>query len=105
LETWSRWYQSNYKFDGIENVDGIDCAKISSTISGIRKMSAQSQGMGDIKTSGPFTGTQTLIFAVKDGYLIKEFVTSWLTGTIEMPDQNMNFPVVMTIISTHEIVK
>jgi len=97
--------QANYKFEGIENIDGIDCAKISSTISGTRKMSTQSQGMGDIKTSGPFTGTQTLLFAVKEGYLIKESVTSKLTGTIEIPDQNMNFPVVMTITSTHEIVK
>lgn len=96
--------QANYKFEGVENVDGIDCAKISSTISGTRKMSTQSQGM-EIKTSGPFTGTQTLLFAVKDGYLIKESVTSRLTGTIEIPDQNMNFPVVMTITSTHEIVK
>jgi hypothetical protein len=97
--------QANYKYEGIENIDGIDCAKISSTISGTRKMSTQSQGMGDIKTSGPFTGTQTLLFAVKEGYLIKESVTSKLTGTIEIPDQNMNFPVVMTITSTHEIVK
>jgi hypothetical protein len=97
--------QANYKFEGIENIDGIDCAKITATLSGTRKMSTQSQGMGDIKTSGPFTGTQTLLFAVKEGYLVKETVTSKLTGTIEIPDQNMNFPVVMTITSTHEIVK
>jgi hypothetical protein len=97
--------QANFKFEGIENVDGIDCAKITATLTGTRKMSTQSQGMGDIKTSGPFTGTQTLLFAVKEGYLIKESITSKLTGTIEIPDQNMNFPVVMTITSTHEIVK
>jgi hypothetical protein len=96
--------QANYKFEGIENIDRIDCAKISATLSGTRKMSTQSQGMGDIKTSGPFTGTQTLLFAVKEGYLIKESATSKLTGNIEIPDQNMNFPVVMTITSTHAIV-
>jgi hypothetical protein len=97
--------QSDFKFEGIENIDGIDCAKITATLSGTRKMSTQSQGMGDIKTSGPFTGTQTLLFAVKEGYLVKETVTSKLTGNIEIPDQNMSFPVVMTITSTHEIVK
>jgi hypothetical protein len=59
----------------------------------------------DIKTSGPFTGTQILLFAVKEGYLVKESVTSKITGKIEIPDQNMNFPVVMTITSTQEIVK
>lgn len=96
--------QSDYKYEGIENIDGIDCAKISATLSGTRKMSTQSQGM-DIKTSGPFTGTQTLYFAVKEGYLVKESATSKITGKIEIPDQNMIFPVVMTITSTQQIVK
>jgi hypothetical protein len=96
--------QSDYKYEGIESIDGIDCAKISATLSGTRKMSTQSQGM-DIKTSGPFTGTQTLYFAVKEGYLVKESATSKITGKIEIPDQNMIFPVVMTITSTQQIVK
>ena len=49
--------------------------------------------MGDIKTNlGPFTGTQTLLFAVKkEGYLIKESVTLEADRNIEIPDQNMNF--------------
>jgi hypothetical protein len=96
--------QSDYKYEGIENIDGIDCAKISATLSGTRKMSTQSQGM-DIKTSGPFTGTLTLYFAVKEGYLVKESATSKITVKIEIPDQNMIFPVVMTITSTQQIVK
>jgi hypothetical protein len=102
----SNWMpiQSNYKYEGIETIDGIDCAKITATLSGTRRMSTQSQGM-DIKTSGPFTGTSTLFFAIKEGYLVKESVTSKITGKIEIPDQNMIFPVVMTITSTQQIVK
>lgn len=96
--------ESNYKFEGIKNVDGIDCAKISSTISGTRKMTTQSQGM-EIRTSGPFTGTRVLLFAVKEGYMIKDSVASKMTGTIEIADQNMNFPVVMDITSVNQIVK
>lgn len=96
--------QSNFKYEGVETIDGVDCAKITATLSGTRKMSTQSQGM-DIKTSGPFTGTTTLFFAVKEGYLVKESSTSKLTGKIEIPDQNMTLPVVMTITSTQEIVK
>jgi hypothetical protein len=42
---------------------------------------------------------------VKDGYFIKESVTTKLTGTIEIPDQNMSFPVVMTVTSTNAVVK
>ena len=97
--------ESSYKFEGIETIDGIDCAKISATLSGTRKMTNQSQGMGDIHTSGPFTGTQELLIAVKEGYLVKESVTTKMTGNIEMPDQGYSFPVVMTITSTNEIVK
>jgi len=96
--------ESNFKFEGIEKIDGIDCAKISSTISGTRKMITQSQGM-EIHTNGPFTGTQTLYFAVNEGYFVKQSVVSKMTGNIDMPDQNMSFPDVMTITSTNEIVK
>jgi hypothetical protein len=96
--------QSEYKFEGIEKVEGIDCAKITATLSGTRKMTTQSQGM-EIHISGPFTGTKTLLFAVNEGYFIKESTVSKMTGTIEIPDQNMNFPVVMTTNSSNEIVK
>jgi len=96
--------ESNFKFEGIENVDGIDCAKISATISGTRKMITQSQGM-EIHTSGPYTGTQLLFIALKEGYLVKETVTTKMTGNIEIPDQNMSFPVVMTATATNQIVK
>jgi hypothetical protein len=96
--------ESNYKFEGFRNIDGIDCAKISSTITGSRKMTTQSQGM-EIRTSGPFTGTRVLLFAVKEGYMIKDSVASKMTGNIEIADQNMNFPVVMDITSVNQIVK
>jgi hypothetical protein len=95
---------TSYKFEGIEKINGVDCAKISATLTGTRKMTTQSQGM-EIHTSGPFTGTQTLLFAVNEGYFIKQSVVSKMTGNIDIPDQNMSFPVVMTITSTNEIVK
>jgi hypothetical protein len=96
--------ESNYKFEGIESVDGIDCAKISATLSGTRKMNTQAQGMS-INTSGPFTGTQIMLIAVKEGYLVKESIDTKMTGNIDIPDQNMSFPVVMTITTTKEIAK
>ncbi|MGA2407224.1 MAG: hypothetical protein ABSF81_10815 [Bacteroidales bacterium] len=105
-QSMSMWMpvESNNKFEGIEKIDGIDCAKISATLSGTRKMTTQSQGM-EIHTSGPFTGTQILLFAVKEGYFIKQSGTTKMTGNIEIPDQNMSFSVVMDITSTNEIVK
>jgi hypothetical protein len=96
--------ESNFKFEGIENIDGVDCAKITATLSGTRKMSTQSQGM-DIQTAGPYTGTQVVYIALKEGYLMKETVTTKMTGTIEIPDQNMSFPVVMSITASNGVVK
>jgi hypothetical protein len=93
--------ESNYKYEGIEKVDGVDCAKITATLTGTRKMVTQSQGM-EIHTSGPFTGTETFLFAVKDGYFKKLTITTRMDGKIEMPDQGMSFPVVMNIDATSE---
>ncbi len=105
-EAMSLWMpvRSEYKFDGIMTVDGLECAKISAAISGTRKMTTQSQGM-EIKTSGTYTGTQLLIFAIKEGYFTKESVNSKMTGNIEIADQNMVFPVVMDIATTNEIIR
>jgi hypothetical protein len=95
----------SYKFDGFENVEGIECAKVSAEISGDRKMSTQSGGM-TINIKGPFTGTLEMLIAVKDGYLVKETITTKMTGTLEMPDQGgMSFPDVMTVTSTTSLVK
>jgi cell division protein YceG involved in septum cleavage len=96
--------ESRFKFEGIETIEGIECAKITADLSGIRKMTTQSQGM-EIHTAGPYTGTQVLYFALKDGYLVRESVNTKMTGTIEIPDQNMTFPVVMTVNSNNEVVK
>ena len=96
--------ESTFKFEGVENIDGVDCAKLTATLSGSRKMTTKSQGM-EIHTSGPFTGTETLVFAIKEGYYVKESVSTKMTGNIEIPDQNMSFPVVMTVNSDNEIAK
>jgi hypothetical protein len=96
--------ESKFTFEGMETVDGIECAKITADLSGIRKMTTQSQGM-EIHTAGPYTGTQVLYFALKDGYLVKETINTKMTGNIEISDQNMTFPVVMTVFSNNQVVK
>jgi hypothetical protein len=90
-----------YKFEGIEKSDGVDCARISATMTGTRKMITQSQGM-EIHISGPFTGTETLLFAIKDGYFKKISISTNLNGKMEMPEQGMSFPVKMSIDAVSE---
>lgn len=102
----SRWMpvESNNKFEGIEKYNGIDCARITATLSGLMKMTNQSQGM-DIAVSGKYTGTMILLFAVNEGYFVRESTTTKMTGTIDITSENMSFPVVMDITSTNEMVK
>lgn len=91
-------------FEGFELYNGINCAKITSVLSGTRLMKTQSQGM-DIKVTGPYTGSMTVFFAPSTGYFLKQYVNTKLTGTIDItaPDA-MSFPLVMDITLTKEAI-
>lgn len=94
--------QSTNKFEGIEKIDGLECAKITSTITGTMQTTTQNMGM-DIFYNGPLQGTVTLYFAVKEGYFVKQEVLTKMTGTIEISGpQSMTFPVVMDTSSKIE---
>jgi hypothetical protein len=93
------------KFEGMEKLDGFDCARITSVISGTREQNAQTMGM-DVATTGTFTGTAELLFAVKEGYYIKSSSVSKLSGTIEIGGaQNMSMPLVADITTLAKLKK
>lgn len=97
--------KSENKYEGIEKMEGFDCAKITSTISGTRDQTSQTQGM-DVATTGTFTGTSELWFAVKEGYHIKNTGRSKLTGNVEISGpQNMTMPLVADIVSVNRLKK
>jgi hypothetical protein len=82
-------------FEGYEQLNGINCAKITSILTGTMLLKTQNQGM-DIKMSGPFTGTGELYFAPDKGYFLKHTVKSRMTGQIEITSPDvMSFPVTM----------
>jgi hypothetical protein len=92
--------KADNKFEGIVNVDGIDCAKITAALSGTREQTGENMGM-DIAVKGDFTGTSELYFALKEGYLIKSSSNTKMTGTIELSGaQNMSMPLTATMVST-----
>ena len=98
-------FQSTNKFEGTEMIDGIECAKITSSMTGKMETNVQNQGM-DIYYSGPYQGTVTLYFAVKEGYFVKQESRTRMTGTIEISGpQSMSFPVVMDTTSKIEAKK
>jgi hypothetical protein len=87
--------QSVYKFEGYEIIDGINCAKVTSTVTGTMETNTQNMGM-DIYISGPLQGEVVLYFAVKEGYFLKQEVKSKMTGTVEISGaQSMTFPITM----------
>ncbi len=87
------------KFEGYEEVDGINCAKITSTTSGSSNMKNDIQGMS-MQTTGNFTGTSTTWYSPEKGYFIKFSSTARMTGNVNMPNEGYSFPVVMDIIVT-----
>ncbi|MBG0859512.1 MAG: hypothetical protein IQL11_08420 [Bacteroidales bacterium] len=96
---------SDDKLEGIEVVDGVECARISSVLSGTMTINTQNQGM-DIRMHGTYTGTGTLLFAIKEGYFVKQTSTTKVTGNIEISGaENMTFPVVMDVTSVNEVKK
>jgi len=97
--------RADNKYEGIENIDGFDCAKITSTFTGTREQTAQTMGM-DVATSGSLTGTSELFFAVKEGYYIKISSRAKMTGTIEIGGaQNISMPLVADMITVNRLKK
>jgi hypothetical protein len=93
------------KFEGYENFNGINCAKITYTLSGTRDLKTQSQGM-DKKMVGPFSGSGELLFAPVEGYFMKHSVKTKMPGTLEITSpESMSFPVVMYMDSSTEVRK
>lgn len=95
---------SENKFEGFEIVDGVNCAKISSVLSGKRIQNVQTQGM-DLIINGTYTSTGVMFFLVAEGYLLKETVTTKLTGMIDITSQGMSFPITIDNTAVKEIIK
>jgi hypothetical protein len=95
--------KADNKFEGYEQINGINCAKITFALSGTRLLKTQTQGM-DVKMNGPFTGTGELYFALDKGYFLKQIVKTRMTGQIEISSPEvMSFPVTMDQNSVTEV--
>lgn len=91
--------KSTNKFEGVEKVNGTECAKIVSAITGTMQVNAQNMGM-DIFMSGTLQGQGTLFFAVKEGYFVKQDITQKMNGTAEISGpQSMSFPIIIETTS------
>ncbi len=94
--------ENTYKYEGVEKVNGIECAKITSSVKGNAGTKAQSMGM-DVSYGGPLQGQATFYFAIKEGFFVKQEVSTRMNGTMEISGpQSMTFPVTVDTRSTIE---
>lgn len=92
-------------FEGVEMVDGVECAKISSILKGNQSIKTEVQGM-EVTTNGRFNGTSIVFFAISEGYFVSMKTESKLEGTLDLTyPQEMSMPLTMEISSVSEIVK
>lgn len=95
---------SQNKFEGFEEMLGINCAKITSATEGTSVMINEVQGM-KMTTNGTFTGTIITWFDPASGVLVKTEGNTKMTGQLDMPNEGYSFPVVIDITETNEIKK
>ncbi|MFZ2340336.1 MAG: hypothetical protein WAW07_11530 [Bacteroidales bacterium] len=84
------------KLEGIETIDGVECAKILKEGTGTFVMSLQAQGM-DINIGGPFTRTSECLVAVKEGHLVSQTSSMKVTGDLDIASMGMTMPITIQI--------
>ena len=91
------------KLEGTEKVNGYDCIKISSNLSGTQIILTQSEGM-DVKVTGPFTGTAVLYFSAAEGYFIRYSSTIKMKGNVEVMSMAMTVPIELEMTSETNVI-
>lgn len=95
----------DYTLAGFETLSGLECAMITSVISGTRSGKANQQGM-DMVSDGTMQGSGTFYFAYKDGYLVKDISKIIVDGTLDIQGaQQGSFPMKFEINNLTELIK
>jgi hypothetical protein len=94
------------RYEGLDPIRGINCARISSQLSGTMEFTTVDQNTGmKIRLKGPFTGTAELWFAQEKGYFIKNSTNTSMSGTIQIISPDIiSFPVTWKSASVKEVV-
>src|SRR5512141_362249 len=81
--------------EGFETIDGMECARISSAVTG-NIPGTGNQGGADLTFSGTSKGKDVWYFAVKEGLYVKGTSESTAQLSIDVPAGNMTIPVTQT---------
>ncbi len=89
---------------GFENVDGMECVKITTEGTGMIESKAEQQGM-ELVTTGEIKGTATWFFAYKEGLFIKQINEFTVEGTVDVPSQGLQIPFSREMTAEIKLVK
>jgi hypothetical protein len=96
-------FQNVNHFEGLETVDGVECARIRSEVTATITGSGNQQGM-DMVFSGTGQGTDLWYFAVKDGIYVKSAGDLKMDMVITVSAMGMTIPVTTTRKATVQLV-
>lgn len=84
--------ESVHTLEGFETIDGMECVKITSDVTGTLEGTGEQGGM-DLAFEGEIKGTDTWYFAYKKGIFVKMISTAVTEGSIELSGpQDMSIP-------------
>jgi hypothetical protein len=81
--------------EGFETVDGLECARVSTAVTGTLTGSGNQQGM-DMTFAGTTKGKETWYFAIKEGLFIKSTSETTTEMSIDVPAAGMTIPATAT---------
>jgi hypothetical protein len=96
-------FQNVNHFEGLETVDGVECARIRSEVTATINGTGNQQGM-DMVFSGTGTGTDLWYFAVKDGIYVQSTGEVKMDMSITVSAMGMTLPVTSTRKATVQLV-
>jgi len=88
-------YQNVNTLEGFETVEGMECARISSQVTGTITGTGNQMG-ADLTFSGTSTGKDVWYFAVKEGIFVKAISESTTAMSIDVPAAGMTIPMTQT---------
>lgn len=92
-----------HTLDGLELIDGVECARVVAQVTGTISGSGNQMGQ-DMTFAGTSKGKDVWFFAIKDGYYVKSNSESTTEASIDVPAAGMTIPMTMTSKSELKLV-
>jgi hypothetical protein len=90
--------------EGFENINGMECVKISSDVTGTYEGTGEAQGI-EVVSEGEIVGKSTWYFAYKEGIFVKIVTEGTAEGTVTVSAQNLEIPMTRKFKNEVELVK